>query len=63
MKISSLLSAAFVSWELLLVLYLMISLLSFLYYKSRVVNNQLDDSYKKKEVSSLQGLLFTNVAI
>ena len=57
MKISSLLSAAFVSWELLLVLYLMISLLSFLYYKSRVVNNQLDDSYKKKRGELVAGLI------
>lgn len=49
MKISSLPSAFFVSWKLPLVLYLMMSLLSFLYHKSRVVNNnQLDDSSIKK---------------
>lgn len=57
MKISSLPSAFFVSWKLPLVLYLMMSLLSFLYHKSRVVNNnQLDDSSIKKKVSSWQEL-------
>jgi hypothetical protein len=48
MKIYSLPLALFVSCELSLVLYYIISLLCILYYKSRFVNNQLDDSYKRE---------------
>jgi hypothetical protein len=40
----------FVSWELPLVLYFMISSLCLLHYKSRVVNKQLGDSYIKGEL-------------